>query len=1295
MKSAFLILTTSLAFFNLNAQNNLIPFRSLTTDKGLSHGDIFCFCQDHEGFLWIGTADGLNKYDGVGFTVYKFDQTDKTTLSNSYVSALYEDKAGNLWIGLANGICRYNRDKDNFERFDYPIVEQGRKFNNRVQEIFEDSNHTLWLGTDYGIYILDRDKKVFTICFDEQCTKEESGICNEILEDKKGNIWIALYGGGLIQYNLRTKEFIRYTKAHPELRLKEDHLLSLMIDDRENIWIGYNSRGVDVINKEHKIIASYYHDPKDPNSLNHNSILSIVQSSDKNVLLGTDGGGIDILDPLTRHITHNTTSDSDFSLLSNTVQNIYIDNDGIIWVGCWGGGINIYDKRFDRFALYKQGKQNYESLSGSSVTSFTQDKQGNIWISTDGGGINLFNPQKRNFIHYKSDPINKQTLSNNKVLAVEADNKGGLWAGMWQGGLNYFKIEGQHLRLIRKYNLLDKNDPASNSVFRIYITKSGELWIGNYSTGIYRYEPFTDTFTPVIIPVAISQYNTIRDIICDSEGNMWFASEHNGLTRMDGETGEFDRFIHIDNDTNSLVTNSVNVLFEDSQKRLWVGIDDGGLNLFKPETKSFFHYTTEDGLPDNTIVGILEDDRGDLWISSHRGLTRAKIISPGGKPVIRFRNFGVQDGLQGQVFNRWAYFKSKNGFMYFGGLNGFNVFHPDSLKDNNTIPPVYLTDFLLFNKSVPIGTKDSPLEKHISQTRKIVLKPNQSFFTFKYIALNYIFSENNQYAYMMRGFDKDWNYVGSKRDATYTNLNPGQYTFCVKASNNDGIWNEEGTSVELIILPPWWKTWWFITLFSALIAASLLFFYVSRTSRLRKNQAILEKMVYDRTKELNAINIALKEKQEEINLQNEELERQRNAAQEANEILLEQQKRIVDQNYELDRHRNELESLISERTRELEEAKKKAEESDMLKSAFLANMSHEIRTPMNAIVGFSGLLNDPDITDEERREFVNHIHTNSDSLLMLINDILDLSMIEANQIKILKEPFLLNEFIDQIYSFHTMHNQNPNLKVKLNNTLSSQNLRLYTDKHRLQQILSNFISNACKFTEKGTVEIGVAKEDGNLKLTVKDTGIGITEKDLQHIFERFRKLYETSSSPFRGAGLGLAISQRLAEILGGKIEVQSTPGIGSVFGLSMPFSDVVTHSKIYTSSPSKLLNKLDWTGKHILIVEDEEANYIYFKRLLEKTNIAVTWAENGLEAIRQCESDNHFDIILMDIKMPEMDGIEALKVLKEKYPELIIIAQTAYARPEDELLFRKEGFDDYISKPTSPDDLLNLLAKYL
>jgi len=1273
-------------------------FKNLTTDMGLSNGDVFCFEQDYEGFIWIGTADGLNKFDGTYFSVYKYHQNDSNSLPSGYINIIYEDKNRVLWIGTVNGLCVYNRDLNNFKRIKC-IDKNGSGVNFHVYAIFEDSYNNLWIGSTAGIHKLDRQKYILNECFNEQCDKEIVSNCNDICQDKTGNLWFALDNemyGGLIKYNPATGEFRKFNKNSNDLRLRENNVTCLMVDNANNIWIGYKSQGVDILGNDYKT-QSLRHIPGKDNSLSINAINSIIQKDNNTIFIGTNGGGIDVYNVKTGLFYHYTNSGSDYSLLSNTVQKIFIDRNGTLWAGCWGGGVSIFDERFNRFELYKEVKGISNSISGTSVTSFTEDKKGNIWISTDGGGISLFNPKNKTFTHFRNDDRNPHLLASNKVLALQTDDKSGLWAGMWQGGLSYFKIKDNQLILVKKYNYLNPNDLSSNCVFKIcYCKDAGELWVGNYLTGAYKFDPVQETFIPFSLPVESQAYNTIRNIFCDSRGDKWFATDYNGLIWYSNSTGKFKKFTADKNDSSGICRNSVSVVFEDSRKRIWVGVDECGLYLFNRDAILFKQYTVEDGLPDNTVVGILEDSKGNLWLSTHNGISKAIVdTSSFYNPKIEFKNYTVQDGLQGKVFNRWAYYRSTTGEMYFGGLHGFNMFNPDSMRENNIIPPVYLTDFLLFNEPVRIGEKGSPLKKHISQTRELVLNSKQNFFTFRFVALNYIHSEKNQYAYLLEGFDKEWNQAGNKREAIYTNISPGKYVFRVKASNNDGVWNDKGVSVKVVILPAWWQTWWFRVTVIILIIFLVFRFYYTRISSFRNNQKMLEEMVLRRTKELNDINIALINKQKEVNLQKEELERQKNSLQKVNEILIDQQNKIIEQNKELFDHRNRLEALVAERTRELENAIKKAEESDRLKSAFLANMSHEIRTPMNAIVGFSGLLNDPEITAEEKEEFIKIIQANSESLLMLINDILDLSMIEANQMKIRKEPFLLNELIDQVFSDFSLYEKNPKLNLIKNNKLYDQHLTLNTDKFRLKQILTNFMSNACKFTESGYVELGAEKHDDNLHIYVKDTGMGIAADDLEHLFERFRKLSNEKSQAFRGVGLGLAISKRVAELLGGKIFVASELDKGSVFTFSIPYNLVITLKDEIPTVASQVTDEINLTGKNILIVEDEETNYFYLKKILEKTNAVTIWAKNGLDSVNYIKSGKHADLILMDIKMPVMDGSEALKIIKEIKPDQVIIAQTAYARAEDEAGIRNKGFNDYIAKPINSQDLLILLKKYL
>ncbi len=857
VKTAILFLPLLIVFLSSFAQSGKMSFKNLTPEMGLSHGDVVCVYQDHEGYVWIGTIDGLNKYDGVNFTVYKHNQKDSTSLPNSYITCIYEDKKNNLWIGTAtsDGLCRYNRETCKFERILY-TDEQNGKLENIITDIFEDDTGKFWVCTSNGVFWFDTEKNIFHPCFTETYGKDILVNFNDLHQDKSGILWFISEDqvhGGIIKYNPVTKETERYNTQHPIFKMKENAFYGLLIDKQENIWVGGYSTGLSMINQHSKTITHYQKEPGGDNSLSNNSVSRLAQTDDGKILIGTEGG-LNVFDPETKIFEHYTKTEAEGSILSNSIKDIYIGREGTIWIACWGGGVSVYDKHYKKFTQYKKDKQT--GYAFNMVTSFTEDIKGNIWIATDGKGITWFNPNENKFVRYLSDKNDPQTLTNNKVLAVETDNNGGLWAGMWQGGLNYFQIKGNKLILKKKYPIVDENDPKSNSVFRIYRNRAGEIWVGNFETGAYLFNPKTERFKLMFslkdIAGELKAYSAILDILSDSQGDVWFATLGRGLIRLNRETGEYENFTHNEKDSSSISGDATNVVFEDSEKRLWVG--SFGLNLFNRQTNTFTHFTTDQGLPDNTIDGILEDNQHNLWISTNNGISKATIGSKNEKLEITFRNYSTQDGLQDKVFSKWAFFKSKRGELYFGGISGFNAFCPDSIKDNPYLPPVHITDFLLSNKPVPIGTKYSPLKKHISQTEELVLKHEQSVFTFRFVALNYIYSEKNQYAYMMEGFDKDWNYVGNKREATYTNLDPGEYTFRVKASNNDGIWNEKGTSINIIILPPWWKTWWFRGA-GILLALSLAYsIFLFREKRIKMYNQKLEIEVAERTVQLQAAN---------------------------------------------------------------------------------------------------------------------------------------------------------------------------------------------------------------------------------------------------------------------------------------------------------------------------------------------------------------------------------------------------------------------------------------------------------
>lgn len=1087
VKTAILFFTLLLVCFNSFAQDGRMSFKNITPEMGLSHGDVICIYQDHEGYIWIGTVDGLNKYDGLSFKVYKNIQGDITSLPNNWINNIYEDKQNNLWISTVglDGICKYNRKKDCFDRLIFRN-EQGKKFEMFVTDFLEDNNNKLWVTSSNGVYWADRGKRIFHPCFTDIYGKDILVNFNEIHQDKNGTLWFISedqVNGGIIKYNPVTKETDRYNAQHPVFKLKENRVYSLLIDNRENIWVGGYSTGLSMINERSKTIVNYQKELNNDNSLNDNYIPTLAQSSDGKILIGTNSGGLNVFDPGTKKFQHYTASESEGSILSASIPRIYKTNNGTIWIACWSGGVSIYDKRYEKFPLYKLDKQT--GYSFNTVTSFAEDSKGNIWIGCDGKGITWFNPKEKKFVRYLSDIHNPQSLTNNKVLAVETDDKGGLWVGMWQGGLNYFQINGNKLVLKKKYPYVEETNPKSNSVFRIYRNGAGEIWVGNYETGAYLFDPETEKFKLMFslkdLDTEVKANSAIIDILSDSQGDVWFATLGRGLIKFNRNTGEYEHFTHNEHDNTSICNNNPNVIFEDCEKRLWIG--SSCLSLFNRETGTFTNYTTAQGLPDNTIVGILEDNHHNLWISSNNGLSKATIASVGKKIQLTFRNYSTLDGLQNKIFNKWAFLKSKSGEMYFGGISGFNAFIPDSIKDNPYLPPVHITDFLLFNKPVTIGAKNSPLEKDISQTQKIVLNYEQSVFTFRFIALNYIQSEKNQYAYIMEGFEKDWNYVGNKREATYTNLDPGEYTFRVKASNNDGIWNEKGTSIKIIITPPWWATWWFRTTIVLTLLALAFFIHHLRVINIRNYNRKLKKEVDERTIQLYTANEELKTINESMLVVNKELE------------------------------------------------------------AFSYSVSHDLRAPLRGIDGFSKLLLEEykDKMDEQGKNYLQRIRAAAQRMSQIIDEMLNLSRISRTEIN--RNQVNLSEVVHEIAN--NLIVTQPERKVEF---IIQDGIIVNVDEQLLRIMLENLLGNAWKYTSKhpaACIEFGIQQQKGQTVYFIRDDGAGFNMTYAQKLFGVFQRLH--TDAEFSGTGIGLATVQRIIHRHGGKIWAESEIEKGATF----------------------------------------------------------------------------------------------------------------------------------------------------
>ena len=843
----------------LYAANSDIQFEHITTEQGLSQSCILSILQDSQGFMWFGTQDGLNKYDGYQFTVYKYNEFDSHSISDNFITSIYEDKSGILWVGTGNGgLNKYDQKTQQFTQYKLDPKNSNSLGSNRILSIYEDKLGTLWIGTgNGGLNKFDRNTKQFTR-YIHNPRKPDSLADNTVFsihEDKLGTLWIGT-SGGLDKFNRETQQFTHYTHDPTNSSSLSNNTVLLIYEDQlGKLWIGTNGGGINQFNYETGQFTHYTHDIANPNSLSHNTVSSIAEDRFGNLWLVTSswygnsyGTTLDKFEPKTEKFTHYThDSANPNSLSENTVASIWRDNSGMLWVGTGFSGINKLDQKDRKFTHYKHDLANPNSLITNHVMSIYEDKAGLLWIGTEDG-LDKFDRKTGKFTHYTHDPDNPNSLSNNGVWSTYEDHFGTLWIGTFGGGLNKFDREtGKFTHYTHDPD--NPNSLSDDTVTSIYEDHTGTLWLGTFSGGLNQFNYKTGKFIHYTHdpnnPHSLSD-NNIWSIYEDHSGTLWMGSYGGGgLNKFNRQTRQFINYKHDPNDPNSLSNNNVISIYEDQSGILWITTYGGGLNKFDREKEQFTHYSKKDGLPSTSLLGILCEENGTLWISTTKGISK---FNP---KTETFRNYDVDNGLQGNEFDGVkAYLKSKTGEMFFGGLNGFNSFYPERVKDNPHIPPIVLTDFKKFNESVKLKTA-------IAETKEIKLSYKDNFFGFEFAALDYTNPKKNQYAYKLEGFDKDWIYTGTRRYASYTNLDGGTYIFRVKGSNNDGVWNEQGTSIKISITPPPWKTWWAYSLYMMVLVSAVLGYVQWRTRVQVRETALLRESERKLHQILEAIPVGL------------------------------------------------------------------------------------------------------------------------------------------------------------------------------------------------------------------------------------------------------------------------------------------------------------------------------------------------------------------------------------------------------------------------------------------------------
>lgn len=1207
-----------------------IGFKHFTIEDGLAANQTYNVLQSRQGFIWIATRQGLSKYDGSEFTTYSHDPDDPNSLASSYVWGMNETSDGVLWLSMwGGGVDRFDPVTENVTHYRAEKGNTNSLSSNFVNSSFQDSKGYVWIATDK--YLDKLDPRTNTVTHYRPNPDDPNSLgapVYTVREDAQGVLWLGTYKG-LDRFDPATETFTHYRheEGNPN-SLNGGYVWALFIDNTGIIWVGAEGGGLNRFDPTTETFTHYQHSDNDPASLSNDTVTFLTSDNEKRLWVGTLGGGLDLFDPRSgRFRTFRFDKNDPNSLSNNTVWSVVEDGAGAYWIAT-ESGLDYYDPKGHRFDLYRSSATNPNSLSSSFVMSFYEDEQGILWIGTMGGGLNKFDRRSGKFSHYQHDPANPNSLVHDDVNRIVPGRAGTLWLGT-SGGLDRFDPATETLVHYR-HDPANANSLLTNNIQGLIRDAAGMLWIASFNGGISHFDPESETFTHFTHnaddPNSLAS-NSVYDFLESTDGTLWIACQ-GGLSRLNLKTNTFTNYTIEDNHLSDAVIEDV---YEDSRGTIWVSTDNG-LNRFDEATRTFTNYYAKDGLPSNHISGVIEDDQGYLWIATYGGIAK---FDP--KTKI-FRTYDVRDGLQGNQFSQ-AIYKTRKGELILGGVNGFNTFYPDKLHDNPYIPKVVLTDLKLRNREVKIGA-DSPLKKQINITKHLVLPYDYTVLTLKFSALSFRSPEKNRYAYMLVGFDRDWTYTGStNRIATYTNLDPGDYAFRVKASNNDGVWNKQGTTLKIIITPPWWATWWSRSAFIAVLLVLTYSGYRWRVRSIEQRSVELEHEVAERTHEL------------------------------------------------------------AETNEKLQVAKDRAELANKAKSIFLANMSHELRTPLNAVLGFSSLMRkDPKMPDNQLQN-LHIINRSGEHLLTLINDILDMAKIEAGQVRLENAPFDLGAMVRDITDMMRIRAEDKDLELQIDQ--SSRFPRYVVgDEARMRQILINLMGNAIKYTQQGGVALRLgtrSNEIGHLVIEVEDTGIGIASEDQQHIFEPFVQLGEHTVS--KGTGLGLAITHQFVQVMGGSITLESTPGEGSVFRVELPLTEA-TESGITKSKQAESGNVVGLLPRQpeyrILIVEDQRDNQMLLAQLLMTVGFHIKIAENGEEGV-QMFKDWHPHFIWMDRRMPVMDGLEATRRIRAlpdgKEVKIVAVTASVFSDQRNEVL--EVGMDDFVRKPFRASEIYDCMSKYL
>lgn len=1090
--------------------NSNIYFDHITQSNGLPSNDVIQIFQDSDGLMWFATYNGLASYDGYTFRIYNHSPTDSSTINHDLVLSITQENERYLWIGTYKGFCRYDKEQDNFKRFTSQHLSEVAILS--IRKIVFDENGFIWLATNNGIAIYDQKKDSITVYTNDP--DDDNSIC-------------------------------------------EGSILEMYFDSNNQVWIGSRT-GLDLFNRSSKIFVHLYTDQEFEKIISYKGgVLAITRTFNRyftpsvtniefeedlytedtpgfvftDILTDYRGAewyaireyGLYIEDPESDEIINYTYSKyNQRGINSNVPQCLFCDKDDNLWIGTFDGGVNFYSPHRK---VFHNLKDNFSEtgLMNNKVKTIFQDRDGDIWIGTKVGGmLSKFDIPTQTFKHYRHNPIDPQSISDEYIFAITDAEPGYLWIGTMTEGLNHFnKASGKCKRYLHDP---DNEESITSNNIKTLLVDDNILWISHHRQGLDKFD--------IKKGIKIKNYqfkvgddiqgnipsNTINKIFRDSQNRLWLLTDF-GLSRYDRKSDSFFNYYTDENDSTSLSDNILFSVCEDSEKNLWFG-SKNGLNKYNPASDNFKVFNTNNGLPSNAIYGIANDSRENLWISTNIGICRFDWKNENS------RLYTVDDGLQNNEFVSSVYETSEDGYIFFGGNEGFTYFKPEEIKDNPSVNKILFTDFKIFNRSVKVGDDNQVLQKHISRSDHIELNHSHSVFSIEFTAINYNSTDKTQYAYMLEGFDDGWQYLGALRTVTYTNLNPGEYIFRAKATNNDGLWNEDGIQLSISVLPQWWQTLFFKIIALALIISLIVGFYYLRLNQLNKQKVRLAKQVKERTVEVEEKNSILLSQTQELNRINSRLE--------------ERQQRVEEQAEEL-----------KSQAEELSESNKTLVTLNATKDKFFSIIAHDLKNPFSTIMGLCEiiLIRYDKYDDNKRKSLIKAIDQSSRILYRLLENLLQWARSQTGNIEYAPEEFLIKDILDNVRALV----QNALIDKKLSlRVLIPPDYKIFADKNMMSTVFRNLLTNAIKYTEEGEIRVELVDEEKMITVKVIDSGIGMDDQSRKKVFEVVKSKSSPGTKGETGSGLGLIICRDFIEKHGGTIGVGSAPEKGSEFFFSIP-----------------------------------------------------------------------------------------------------------------------------------------------